>query len=336
MNFSQQPINSVFGAASTVSDVMQGVDLTGKNIIVTGGYSGLGYQAVCAFSKAGANIVVPARDTLRAEKTLKSLERVEVMKMDLSSSDSITEFAQNYLNRYDSLHILINNAGIMALPDKLTDEKGIELQFSTNHLGHFQLTGLLWPALIKAGGARVVTLSSRAHRLSPIRFDDISFKREPYDRWLAYGQAKTANALFAYELARRAAKYNVQSFSVHPGAIYSTGLMKNMDRNAMIADGKISADGQANVDLSKDMKSAEQGAATSVWCAVSPDLDGYSGQYCEDVNISPLLPLETPKMILGDPASMTRLGVDKFAANPTDALLLWELSEALTNINYPK
>lgn len=334
MNNTQMPLNSGFNAASTVADVMSGVSLSGKTAIVTGGHSGLGFETVKAFAAAGARVIVPARNPAQAAEALKSVQGVEIARMDLASQNSVYHFAKAFIENNEKLHILVNNAGIMATPTLEHDERGFEIQFATNHLGHFQLTGLLWPALVRAHGARVITLSSRAHRLSSVRFDDISFAQRPYDCWAAYGQSKTANILFSRELAKRGESWMVKSFSVHPGAIYGTRLMRNMKPAELQSRGALDAEGKAIPDLSLDRKSPEQGAATQVWCAVSDLLASFSGQYCEDVNISPLLSSDTPPMILGETASMIRAGVDAFTMNEEDAKRLWLLSEKVTGVQF--
>jgi len=189
----QTPIKSGFFATSTAEDVIRGIDLTGKTAIVTGGYSGLGRETARVLRQAGASVIVPARDVERAKGALKDIGGVDVWPMDLLDPASIDAFAERFLALGRQLHILVTNAGIMALPTRILDARGHELQFATNHLGHFQLTRRLWPALVQAQGARVVALSSRAHRFAPVTFEDIDFERRPYDPWTSYGQSKTAN-----------------------------------------------------------------------------------------------------------------------------------------------
>nr|WP_193822851.1 SDR family NAD(P)-dependent oxidoreductase [Klebsiella quasipneumoniae]QOC74734.1 SDR family NAD(P)-dependent oxidoreductase [Klebsiella quasipneumoniae] len=334
MIYQQQPFNSGFSPASTTTDVIQGISLKNKNAIVTGGHSGLGLETVKALYSAGVNVVVPARNVKKARENLASYPDVEIIEMDLSSPESVKHFSESFINKNKALHILINNAGIMATPTLEIDARGFEVQFSTNHLGHFQLTCLLWPALCQAQGARVITVSSRAHRLSPIVFEDISFDMRPYDCWKAYGQSKTANILFTRELAKRGAQDAVQAFSVHPGAIYSTNLSRNMDRTDLQSSGALDSTGKATVDLSLDRKSAEQGAATQVWCATTLSLNEYSGQYCEDCQIAPLLSSETPPMILGEASSMTLQGVDAFTMDEESSRRLWGISEIATGLNF--
>ena len=196
MTASQKPIGSGFDAASTASDVINGTDLSNRVAIVTGGYSGVGLETTRALFSAGAEVIVPARDRAKAVSALERLDDVEIEGMDLLDPTSIDAFAERFLASGRPLHILVNNAGIMACP-LARDARGYESQFATNHLGHFQLVARLWPALRQANGARVVSVSSWGRRHSPVVFEDPNFTRRDYDRWSAYGQSKTANILFA-------------------------------------------------------------------------------------------------------------------------------------------
>lgn len=318
----QAPIGSGFSAASTTGDVIRGIDLGGKNAVVTGGYAGLGLETVRTLAAAGTRVIVPARDRARAQEALAGIAGVSVETMDLMDPASIDAFAGKILAAGEPLHILVNNAGIMANP--LTrDARGYESQFATNHLGHFQLTARLWPALKRANGARVVELTSRGHRRSKVHFDDPNFLTRMYDCWVAYGQAKTANALFALELDRRGEPHYVRAFSVHPGSII-TGLAKYMTENEIRAVGAIDEEGRPILDPSKNLKTVEQGAATSVWCATSPRLAGMGGVYCENCDISPAL-------AEGDE---NPIGVMPWAYDPEAAETLWELSEGLTGVRF--
>ncbi len=213
---------------------------------------------------------------------------------------------------------MINNAAIMACPEQRVGP-GWESQFATNHLGHYALTNLLWPALAAGEGARVVALSSTGHKLSPVRFDDINFTAG-YDKWKAYGQAKTANALFAVQLDRFGRDAGVRAFAVHPGGIM-TELQRHLPREEMVASGWMDAEG----NLNERFKTPAQGAATSVWAATSPLLAGKGGVYCEDCDIAE--PTEP-----GSPDARVR-GVDAHAVDRADAERLWQLSAELTGIN---
>ena len=233
MTTPQKPIGSGFGYRSTAREVLEGIDLSGKLAIVTGGYSGLGLETTKAHAEAGAHVVVPARRPDVAREALAGVVGVEVDELDLSDQDSVRAFAERFLESDRSVDILINNAAVMACPETRVGP-GWELQFATNHLGHFTLTNLLWPALMRDGGARVVALTSTGHKITGIRFDDINFETTPYDKWVAYGQAKSADALFAVELDRRGQAEGIRAFAVHPGGIF-TPLQRHLAREEMIA-----------------------------------------------------------------------------------------------------
>ena len=327
----QQPIGSGFGITSTADDVVRGIDLEGKVAIVTGGYSGLGRETARVLLSAGARVIVPARDVQRAAAALAAISGVEIDAMDLLDPISIDAFAERFVAGGQPLHFLINNAGIMACP--LTrDSRGFEYQFATNHLGHFQLTARLWPALRRARGARVVSVSSRGHWFSPVDYDDPNFEHRSYDPWLAYGQSKTANVLFAVDLDRRGQRENVRAFSLHPGGIVETGLAKHMSQEQIRQAGGLDEHGNPVVDPSKGLKNVEQGASTIVWCATSPKLEGIGGVYCEDNDIAPL-----SESASGQTAptvdALKRGGVKPYAIDPSNARRLWDLSERLLGIS---
>ncbi|MET9310586.1 oxidoreductase [Kribbella sp. NPDC003505] len=322
----QTPLGSGFTAASTTDDVLEGIDLHGKLAIVTGGYSGLGKATVRAFRSAGAEVVVPARDVERAAAELADVDGVAVERMDLLDRASIDAFADDFQRDGRPLHILVNSAGIMANP--LTrDARGYESQFATNHLGHFQLTTRLLPALRKAGGARVVSVSSRGHRYSDVHFDDPNFERREYAPYPAYGQSKTANVLFAVELDERERGNGIRAFAVHPGSII-THLARHSDRELLRQGGFLDENYEPIIDPARGLKTAEQGAATQVWCAVSPQLDGYGGVYCEDVDIATLHTSDVPD---ADVLAVTpgAFGVLPYAIDRDNARRLWKLSEEL-------
>ncbi|MEU0785766.1 oxidoreductase [Streptomyces sp. NPDC006173] len=327
MTTAQQPLHSGFGPASTAEEVAAGVDLTGRVAIVTGGYSGIGLETVRVLRAAGAEVVVPARDPARAAAALDGIDGVEVAAMDLIDPASVDAFAEGFLASGRPLHLLVASAGIMATP--LTrDARGYEAQFATNHLGHFQLVSRLWPALLAADGARVVVVSSRGHRFSPVDLDDPNFEHTPYEPFLAYGRSKTANALFAVELDRRGRAEGVRAFAVHPGTIVDTGLAKHLSEDALRAAGAVEEDGTPVRDTARQLKTVPQGAATSVWCATSPLLDGLGGVYCENCDISPLVPPEDRDAWLRDEKAPA--GVLAYAVDPEQAARLWDLSERLT------
>ncbi|MFG1265003.1 oxidoreductase [Xanthobacter aminoxidans] len=320
----QAPIGSGFDAAVTAADVINGIELDGKTAIVTGGYSGLGRETVRALRAAGARVIVPARDVGRSAAALAGMG-VEIEPMDLLDPASIDTFAAKFLSDAQPLHILINSAGIMACPLS-RDTRGYEAQFATNHLGHFQLTLRLWPALVRAKGARVVSLSSWGHHFSPVVFDDPNFERRDYDPWAAYGQSKTANILFAVALDERGKEDDVRGFAVHPGSIPGTGLQKHIPVEQQIAAGVLSEQGEPLRNPSKNIKTIEQGAATSIWCATSHRLDGLGGVYCENCDIA-VLTEEGAPLNLDD--SGKQFGVMPYAIDPSSADQLWNLSEQM-------
>lgn len=322
----QAPIGSGFGRSSTSEEVIAGIDLTGKTAVVTGGYSGLGRETVRMFLQAGARVIVPARDEARARAALAGLA-AEVWPMDLLDPASIDAFAARFLAEGASLHILVNNAGIMALPELTCDARGRELQFATNHLGHFQLTVRLWPALKAARGARVISLASLGHRFSPVVFEDIDFRERAYTPFAAYGQSKTANVLFALALDRRGRADGIRAFAVHPGGIVETNLTRHLDASMLQNLNAVDASGKPVIDAERGLKDIAMGAATQVWCATSPALAGKGGVYCEDCDISPVANPE----IGSELDEMMHLGgVFPHAIDAEAAEKLWRLSEALT------
>lgn len=317
----QRPLGSGFGPATTAAEVIAGQDLRGKVAIVTGGYSGLGLVAAQTLARAGAEVIVPARDLARAKVVLADGPPLELAALDLMDPASIDAFAERFLASGRPLHLLINNAGIMA-PPLMRDARGYESQFSTNHLGHFQLTARLWPALTAAGGARVVQVSSRGHARGGVHLEDPNYERREYVPWEGYAQAKSANVLFAVALDARGQAAGVRAFAVHPGGIM-TNLGRHVSAERLREFEIIDDEGKPVVDPSRDRKSPEQGAATIVWCAVSPQLDGKGGVYCEDCDIAPAVP-----------ADAAGAGVRPWAVDPEAARGLWTLSERLTGVSF--
>lgn len=316
MTTAQHKIGSGFDARSTADDVLAGIDLSGKLALVTGGYSGLGLETTRTLSEAGARVVVPARRPEHARQALSGVEDVEVDALDLGDLESVRAFADGFLASGRTLDLVIDNAGIMACPETRVGP-GWEAQFATNHLGHFALVNRLWPA-IEPGGARVVSVSSLGHHFSGIRWDDIHWQRG-YDKWEAYGQAKTANVLFAVHLDRLGRDAGVRAFSLHPGVIL-TQLARHIPLAEQIERGWRDAEGNA-LDP-EGFKTPEQGAATQVWAATSPQLAGLGGVYCEDCDIA-------------EPATEgdQRSGVRDYAVDAEQAARLWELSARLTGVN---
>lgn len=311
---------SKFGHDSTAMEVIAGIDLRGKNVIVTGASSGLGVETSRALAAAGANLTLPVRNQEKGEAVAADIrattgnDAVQVAALDLADFASIRQFTDSYQK---PLHILINNAAIMACP--LTrSPQGYEVQFATNHLGHFLLTGRLIPNLKAAAPARVVVLSSVGHRLSPVHFDDIHFERREYNKWLAYGQAKTANALFALELNRRLYPFGVTANAVHPGGIM-TGLQQHLTHEEMTAMGWFDAEGK----LHPIFKTIEGGAATSVWAATAPELEGRGGLYLEDCSEAEPA---TPEKRTG--------GYQPHIRDEAAAARLWQMSEEMVGESF--
>lgn len=309
----QAPISSGFGAQTTALEVVEGIDLNGKIAIVTGGHSGLGLETTRALAAAGATVIVVARSPEQASSVLAGIAGVEIEVLDLIDPVSIDAFAQRFLTSGRPLHILINNAGIMA-PPLTRDTRGFESQFSANHLGHFQLTLRLWPALKKAGSARVVSLSSLGVRFGGVNFEDPNFENHEYDKWKAYGQSKSANALFAVGLDKRGYADGIRVFSVHPGRI-NTELARFLTAQERAID--------------VEFKTTEQGAATSVWCATTPQLEGKGAVYCMDCDIAELIPNFS---VQGMGQQLT--GVLPWAVDQEMAEHLWIMSEEMTGVKF--
>ncbi len=299
-----------FGAETTAAEVIAGVDLTGRRAIVTGGASGIGAETARALAAAGAEVTLAVRDVAAGNEVAAGIagdKAVLVSQLDLASQASVRAFVADWVG---PLHLLIDNAGIMAPPETRTPE-GWELQFATNHLGHFALTVGLHEALAAAGDARVVVVSSVGHVNGAVDFDDIHFERRPYDAWLAYGQSKTANVLFAVEAAKRWASDGIVVNALNPGRITSTKLTRYV--------GDISAAPTSFDAASNDVswKTIEQGAATSVLLAASPLVEGVTGRYFEDCNEA------------GPHRDGVRRGVAGYAVDPGNAARLWEVSAEL-------
>lgn len=311
----QKTLNSGFNAYSTASDVLSGLDLKGRFAVVTGGHSGLGLETTKALSAAGAAVLVAARNLEAARAATSNLPDVDVEVLDLSDLSSVREFAERVRASGRHIDMLINNAGIMACPETRVGP-GWEAQFATNHLGHFALTNLLWPLL--EGGARIVSVSSAGHHNSPIRWDDVQFG-QGYDKWQAYGQSKTANALFAVHLDHLGRDHGVRAFSLHPGKIF-TPLQRHLTTKEMTAEGWLDENG---APADPTFKTPAQGAATQVWAATSPLLADLGGLYCEDCDVA----------VRAEAADTPFVGVKAYAADGDEALRLWCLSADLTGIN---
>lgn len=327
----QSPIGSGFDATSTASDVIKGIDLAGKVAIVTGGNTGIGLETTKVLASAGAHVIVPARDVEKAKKNLEGIVNVELASLDLINSKSIDDFAENFLASGRPLHMLINNAGIMWVPLR-RDGRGIESQLATNYLAQFQLTTRLWPALMKANGARVVNVSSYGHQMAPFNFDDPNFDDREYETLLGYGQSKTATNLFAVELDRRAKRYNVRAYSLHPGSINGTELGREASIELFQKMGMVDAQGNVLPELAAKLKTIPQGAATTVWCAVSPMLNDIGGVYCENCDVAELDLGNNITKRYDDPSTLH--GVQPYSLDKANARRLWKLSEEWTGIAF--
>ena len=326
----QKPIGSGFNASSTATDVIKGIDLTGKIAVVTGGHTGIGLETTKALAAAGATVIIPARDLNKAKKNLQGIANVELASMDLIDPKSIDAFAQTFLASGRPLHLLINNAGIMWVPLR-RDSRGIESQLATNYVGPFQLTARLWPALKHAHGARVVNLSSFGHQMAPFNFDDPNFDHRDYETLLGYGQSKTATILSTVELDNRGKAVNIRAYSVHPGSINGTELGREAPLELFQQMGFCDANGNTLPEVAAKLKSIPQGAATSVWCATSPLLNDIGGVYCEDADIAQL---DTGNLGQRYDDPTTQRGVRPYAVNETNAKTLWKLSEEMTNLTF--
>ena len=315
-----------FGERTTALEVVEGHDLTEKEVIVTGANSGIGVETARALAKAGARVVIAARDLKKANEVKDDIikttgnNNVEVEELELGSLKSVDKFVERYLATKKPLHILINNAGIMNTPQGVTED-GFELQFGVNHVGHFALTVGLLPALKAAKNSRVVMVSSLAHIWGDIDFDDIHFKIRPYHGFASYGQSKTANALMAVELTRRFKADGIYSNALMPGAI-ATGLQRHMLKEEL--------ENLGWVESNPKFKTIEQGASTTVWAAVAPELERKGGLYLEHCQIAPIIPDEEVKI-----AKETNFqngfpfGYLAYAVDPENAKKLWTVTEEM-------
>ncbi len=314
-----------FGATSTTDDVLEGIDLTGKRVLVTGTSAGLGIETARALVAHGAEVVGAVRDLAKAEAATAPVREAaaasggsfSLIELDLSSLASVRAAADRLVADGRSFDLVITNAGVMAAPQGRTAE-GFETQFGTNHLGHFVFVNRI--ADLIAPGGRLVVLSSSAHRMSDVDLDDPSFERTPYDPWVAYGRSKTANALFAVEFDRRHRARGVRAAAVHPGVI-RTELSRHMAPGAL--DAAIAAmeeQRRAGKEPEFTPKSIPQGAATSLWAGITADADEIGGRYCNDCAVAEIIEGKHPGGVAGQYA---------YATDPERAKALWALSEAM-------
>ncbi|GAA5003648.1 SDR family NAD(P)-dependent oxidoreductase [Actinopolymorpha pittospori] len=306
-------ITTPFDARSTAGEVIAGVDLSGRRALLTGGSSGIGLVTAQTLAQAGAQVTLAVRDTAAGERAAAAIEAatghaVDVTHLDLTDRSSIDALAGAWTG---PLHILVNNAGVMALPERTLTPQGFEAQFAINHLGHAALTLGLHGALASARGARVVTVASSAHLMSPVVFDDIHFANRPYEAWSAYGQSKTATILFTVALATRWAADNITANALHPGGIM-TNLQRHLDEEQLRFAGALSDSGE-RLEVPPGWKTPEQGAATSVLLAASPLVEGVSGHYFDDCN----------EAVVTEPGAHMS-GVAAYALDQEQAERLWE------------
>jgi NAD(P)-dependent dehydrogenase (short-subunit alcohol dehydrogenase family) len=321
MQEQQLRVGSGFGPATTAEEVLEGLDLSGAVAIVTGGYSGLGLEISRVLSHAGASVIVPTRDRDKAARALAGMPAVEQHVLDLADPASITAFTRHIVDSGRSIDMLINNAGVMAVPLH-HDTRGLETHLAVNYLGHFDLTRQLWPVLAAGGGARVVSVTSRAYRFSGIDFDDPNYDVRDYEKWAAYGQSMAAKTSFAVELDARAKDAGVRAFAVHPGTIV-TDLSRHLSRAELVAMGAVAQDGA--VLHPAGFKTIPHGAATTVWAATSPLLEGRGGLYLEDVDVAPLVDSSTDRY---------GPGVDAWVLEPGTARRLWTRTETLLDHHF--
>ncbi len=307
-----------FGFDSTADDVLDGLDLTGTEVVVTGVSTGLGLETARALSAHGATVSGIVRDVDRARAALDEVGAtgVALYQGDLASLESVRSVTDAFVvDGHDRIDVLIANAGIMGCPQAVTAD-GFEMQFGTNHLGHFVLVNRLLPLMIDGDPARVVMLSSSGHRFSDVSLDDPGFDQSPYDEWVAYGRAKTANALFAVELDRRFRERGVRATAVHPG-----GIITELGRHLTEESFGVLMEARGTRELV--WKSVPQGAATSVWAGLVADADEVGGRYCEDCAVSP---------VIDD--SDDALGVMRYATSPDTAAALWVMSEEMVGESF--
>lgn len=314
---------SGFGWSSTTDEVLAGKDLSGRTVFITGANSGLGQETARAMASRGAHVILAGRDQAKLDESVAAIQetvpkaQLDTITIDLTSLENIRAATSRARQRFQKIDLLINNAGVMATPFLHTHD-GFEMQFGTNHLGHFAMTAELMPLIERGALKRIVNLSSRGHHFAPVNFDDPHFERRAYDPWESYGHSKTANVLFSVGLEQRFAVMGIHAYAVHPGGI-QTNLGRHMTPEMMEAL-------MARV-TSKDAgfawKTIPQGAATSCWAATAEELEGKGGVYCEDCHVAEV-----------DDESSTG-GVRSYALNPSFADQLWKLSEELTGAKFP-
>ena len=318
----QTTATRTFGATSTTGEVLEGVNLSGKRVLVTGVSAGLGVETARALAAHGADVVGAARDLSKAKAATAGFRAggansggFELVELDLASLDSVRACANALVDNGKPFDLVIANAGVMACPYGKTAD-GFETQFGTNHLGHFVLVNRI--ASLMKRGSRLVNLSSAGHRYSDVDLDDPNFERTPYDPWVAYGRSKTANILFAVEFDRRHKADGVRATAVHPGGI-QTELSRHIgDEGIKQLIERVNAQTRAAGEPDFKFKTIPQGAATSVWAGIVAAADEVGGRYCEDCHVAEI-----------EPNSAKRAGVKPYALNPKTAKALWAKSEEM-------
>ncbi|WP_435203606.1 SDR family NAD(P)-dependent oxidoreductase [Qipengyuania sp. 902] len=312
---------SEFGFSSTADEVLEGKDLSGRTALIKGGYSGLGKETARAMAAMGAHIVLSGRDAAKLDDAAREIAdatgaKVETLVCDLASLDSVRKAAKEANERFDKIDLLINNAGVMAPPLERTEE-GFELQFGTNHVGHFLLTNLLMPLVEKGDRPRIVNLSSRGHHFDHVHFDDPNYQERDYEKWTAYGQSKTANILFSVGLEKRLSDRGVHAYALHPGGI-QTNLGRHMTEEDMTwMMNRIKKMAEKSGEEPQGFKTIPQGAATTCWVATTDELEGAGGVYCEDCHVA------------NQDDEDTTGGVKSYAIDPDNADRLWSMSEEM-------
>ena len=316
-----------FGAKSTADEVLAGKDLTGRTAFITGGYSGLGRETARAMAAKGAHVVIAGRDLAKGEAAAREIAaetgnaNIEAIACDLGSLDAVRACGSEARERFGKIDLLINNAGVMACPYAETAD-GFELQFGTNHLGHFLLTRELMPLLENGERVRIVNLSSRGHHIAPVDFDDPNFDHRPYDKWQSYGNSKTANILFAVGLEERFGSKGIHAVALHPGGIV-TNLGRHLDEVDVAQMRERFGDPEETDKPQSNWKTIPQGAATTCWAATCDELEGRGGVYCEDCHVAPI------------DAEDVDGGVRPYAVDTGNADRLWVLSEKLVGESFP-
>lgn len=317
---------SEFGFSSTADEVLEGKDLSGRTALITGGYSGLGQETARAMAAKGAHVILSGRDTTKLSAAADAIAegtgaKVDTLVCDLASLDSIRKAAAEANRRFDKIDLLINNAGVMACDEAKTAD-GFEMQFGTNHIGHFLLTNLLMPLVEKGERPRIVNLSSRGHHIAPVDFDDPNFEQRDYDKWVSYGQSKTANVLFAVGLEHRLAGRGIHAYALHPGGIM-TNLGRHMSEQDM-ADlmERIRKNAEERGEEPEPFKTIPQGAATTCWTATADELEGAGGLYCENCHVA------------DEDNESTGGGVRSYAIDKDKADRLWKMSEEMVGQSF--